>query len=249
MPEARDTRETIVATSARRGRWVKPVVFLCLAAAVGVTWWLLRDEFTAQRVLAEKQRLDELLAARPVVMHGGAFLLYVAVTGLSLPLATVLTLLYASIFGFWPTVLMVSFASTAGATIAFLVSRYLLRDSVQAAFGRQLARINAELARDGALYLLTLRLTPLFPFFIVNLVLGLSPIRVGTFWWASQVGMLPGTCLYAYAGATIDIERLAEEGASALFTWPVIVALLLLGIAPLVLKKAADALRRRQLIE
>jgi uncharacterized membrane protein YdjX (TVP38/TMEM64 family) len=228
---------------AARWRRVRLMAFIVLAAAVVTGWWLWGDELSVERLVGYKHRFDAALAERPLAVYAAAFAGYVAVTGLSLPLATVLTVLYASLFGFWPTVVLVSFASTAGATAAFLASRYLLRDAVQAAFGRYLGRINAEIERDGAFYLFTLRLTPVFPFFLVNLVLGLTPLKAGTFWWVSQLGMLPGTCMYAYAGATIDLERLADEGLQALFNWPMVVALVILGVAPLALKKFVERAR------
>jgi len=121
---------------------------------------------------------------------------YILVTALSLPGAAVMTLVGGALFGILAGTIIVSFSSTIGATFAFLVSRYLLRDYVQGKFGDKLSPINEGIKRDGAFYLFTLRLVPVFPFFIINLVMGLTPIRTITYYIASQIGMLPGTLVY-----------------------------------------------------
>jgi uncharacterized membrane protein YdjX (TVP38/TMEM64 family) len=114
-----------------------------------------------------------------------------------------MTLAGGALFGFWPALVVVSFASTIGATLAFWVSRFLLRDSVQARFGDRLRAVNQGIAREGAFYLFSLRLVPIFPFFVINLVMGLTPMRTVTFCWVSQVGMLPGTAVYVNAGTQL----------------------------------------------
>ena len=122
-----------------------------------------------------------------------------------------MTLVIGWFFGFWRALLVVSFASTAGATLAFLLSRYFLRDSIQNRFGGQLKKFNESLDREGAFYLFTLRLIPAVPFFVINVVMGLTKIRTGTYWWVSQVGMLAGTCVYVYAGTTIpSLNQIAD---------------------------------------
>ncbi|PIW72342.1 MAG: TVP38/TMEM64 family protein, partial [Hydrogenophilales bacterium CG12_big_fil_rev_8_21_14_0_65_61_21] len=141
--------------------------------------------------------------AAPLVVIGAYFLVYVAVTALSLPGAAVMTLAGGALFGLGIGTLVVSFASSLGATLAFLVSRFLLRDWVQRRFGDRFAAVNAGMAKDGAFYLFTLRLVPLFPFFVINLVMGLTPIKVRTFYWVSQVGMLAGTLVYVNAGTQL----------------------------------------------
>ena len=119
--------------------------------------------------------------------------------------------MYGWYFGLAPAVILVSFASTSGATIAFLLSRYLFRDAIQTRFRDQLAKFNQALQREGAFYLFTLRLIPAVPFFVINVVMGLTPIRTLTFWWVSQVGMLAGTIVYVYAGSTIpSLAHLAD---------------------------------------
>lgn len=139
------------------------------------------------------------------------FVVYVLLTAFSIPGATVVTLLGAALFGFWLSLLLASFASTIGATLAFLSSRFLLRDWVQAKFADKLQTINQGIERDGAFYLLSLRLIPIFPFFLINLVMGLTPISTWRYYWVSQLGMLPGTAVYLNAGTQLaEISSLGE---------------------------------------
>ena len=192
---------------------------------------------TLEELRARQDELRQVHAAHPWKAALAYFLAYVTITGLSLPGAAVLTLLGGAIFGpLWGTVI-VSFASTIGATLAFLASRFLLRDWVQARFGERLRALNEGVAREGAFYLFALRLVPAFPFFLINLAMGLTPIRTWTFCWVSQVGMLAGTIVYVYAGAQLAEFRLSA-GLVAAFT--------LLGLFPLAAKKALDALKARR---
>lgn len=201
--------------------------------------YLSLDELAAQ-----EQALRQYQANHPLLVFGIALSLYVAITGLSLPGATALTLVYGWYFGFLPAVVLVSFASTAGATLAFLLSRYLFRDALQSRFRDRLQQFNHALEADGAYYLFTLRLIPAVPFFVINAVMGLTPLRARTFWWVSQLGMLPATLVYVYAGSSVpDLQTLAaEKGLSAVFTpWQVtqiLIALILLGVFPLVVRFA-----------
>jgi pyruvate/2-oxoglutarate dehydrogenase complex dihydrolipoamide dehydrogenase (E3) component/uncharacterized membrane protein YdjX (TVP38/TMEM64 family) len=178
----------------------------------------------------------------PVVVIAGFFAVYVAVTGASLPGAAILTLAAGALFGvLWGTVI-VSFASTIGATLAFLSSRYVLRDSIEARFGERLKAINAGLERDGAFYLFSLRMIPAFPFFVVNLVMGLTRIRTLTFIWVSQLGMLLGTAAYVNAGT--QLARI--ESTSGLLSPVLIGSFVALGIVPWIAKGIIGALQRRK---
>ncbi|EGQ9577764.1 TVP38/TMEM64 family protein [Vibrio cholerae] len=160
------------------------------------------------------------------------FLVYVLLTAFSIPGATVVTLLGAALFGFWLSLLLASFASTIGATLAFLSSRFLLRDWVQAKFTDKLQTINQGIERDGAFYLLSLRLIPIFPFFLINLVMGLTPISTWRYYWVSQLGMLPGTAVYLNAGTQLaEISSLGE-----IVSLPVLASFVLLGVFPIVVK-------------
>ena len=167
--------------------------------------------------------------ANPALYIAGFFLLYVAVTGLSIPGAAIMSLVAGALFGVVLGTLIVSFASTMGATLAFLSSRYLLRDWVQGKFGERLRAVDDGLEKDGAFYLFTLRLIPVFPFFVINLLMGLTRIKTGTFFWVSQIGMLPATIVFVNAGTQISRIQstagllsptlIASFVALALFPW------------------------------
>ena len=167
--------------------------------------------------------------ANPALYIAGFFLLYVAVTGLSIPGAAIMTLVAGALFGVVVGTLIVSFASTMGATLAFLSSRYVLRDWVQGKFGERLRAVDDGLEKDGAFYLFTLRLIPVFPFFVINLLMGLTRIKTGTFFWVSQIGMLPATIVFVNAGTQISridstagllsATLIASFVALALFPW------------------------------
>jgi uncharacterized membrane protein YdjX (TVP38/TMEM64 family) len=170
------------------------------------------------------------------------FTAYIAITALSIPGAVIVTLLGGAIFGvLWGT-LIVSFASSIGATLAFLVSRLLLRDWVQSKFGHYLAPINRGVEKDGSFYLFSIRMVPLFPFFIVNLLMGLTPIGVGSFYIVSQVGMLVGTAVYVNAGS----ELAQITSLSGLVSPSVILSFVLLGIFPLVAKFIVGLIKRNK---
>ncbi len=176
---------------------------VALISGLVLAYFFLSIDFLA----SQETKLRQAYAAAPALVLAGAFLIYVVATGLSLPGAAIMTLVIGWFFGFWRALLVVSFASTAGATLAFLLSRYFLRDSIQNRFGGQLKKFNESLDREGAFYLFTLRLIPAVPFFVINVVMGLTKIRTGTYWWVSQVGMLAGTCVYVYAGTAIPIRN------------------------------------------
>jgi pyruvate/2-oxoglutarate dehydrogenase complex dihydrolipoamide dehydrogenase (E3) component/uncharacterized membrane protein YdjX (TVP38/TMEM64 family) len=170
------------------------------------------------------------------------FLAYVAVTGLSLPGAALMTLIAGAIFGLLWGTLIVSFASSVGATLAFIVSRFVLRDWVQARFGHALRAINQGVSREGGFYLFTLRLIPAVPFFVINLAMGLTPLRTWTFYWVSQVGMLAGTIVYINAGTQLA----AIESPAGILSPGLIGAFVLLGIFPLIAKRVLEFVKARR---
>ena len=170
------------------------------------------------------------------------FLLYVVVTALSLPGAAVMTLAGGALLGFWTALVTVSFASTIGATLAFLVSRFLLRDWVQGRFGDKLKAINAGVEQEGSFYLFTLRLVPLFPFFVINLVMGLTPMRTLAYYWVSQIGMLPGTAVFVNAGTQLG----QIESAAGILSPGILISFVLLGIFPLIAKRIIAVVKRRK---
>ncbi|HEX6005681.1 MAG TPA: FAD-dependent oxidoreductase [Burkholderiales bacterium] len=195
--------------------------------------------FTLDYFRAQQHAIESYVAGHPVQSSAVYFLVYVAVTGLSLPGAALMTLAGGAVFGLvWATVI-VSFAASIGATLAFLASRFVLRDWVQRKFGDKLKPVNEGIARDGAFYLFALRLVPAFPFFVINLVMGLTPLRTATFYWVSQLGMLPGTLLFVYAGTQLGEFRIS---------FGLLAALALLGIFPLLAKKALVWVKTRKVL-
>ena len=219
------------------------VVLLVIAAAFAA--WLLLDLGSYLEFDALRERMGDWRAyyeENPLWAGGAYFLVYVLVTGLSLPGAAVMTLAGGALFGFWYALLLVSFASSVGATMACLVSRVLLRGWVQGRFGGQLKTVNEGFKREGALYLFSLRLVPLLPFFVVNLVMGVMPVSLWRFYWVSQLGMLAGTAVYVNAGT-----QLGElDGLSGIMSPGLLASLVLLGIFPLVAKGLTGVLRRRR---
>jgi len=224
----------------RSGRLLLLGVLAALVAAYftfDLGQYLSLDYFKMQQAAIESYR-----ASHPWQTALLFFLVYVAVTGLSLPGAALMTLVGGAIFGLLWGTLIISFASTIGATLAFLAARFLLRDAVQRRFGDRLGAINAGVAKDGPFYLFTLRLVPIFPFFVINLVMGLTPLRASTFYWVSQVGMLPATVVYVNAGREIgQIESLAGIVSTGL-----LLSFVLLGLFPLIAKKAVDLVKARR---
>ncbi|WP_286742155.1 FAD-dependent oxidoreductase [Aquabacterium sp. UBA2148] len=202
----------------------------------------LHEQLTLQGIQASLGQLTAWRDASPVQTALLFTAAYIAATALSLPGAAVLTLAAGALFGLgWGTVI-VSFASSIGALLAFLVSRYLLRDMVQQRFGQRLQALNDGVAREGAFYLFTLRLVPIFPFFLVNLLMGLTPMPAWRFYWVSQVGMLAGTAVYVNAGT-----QLAQmDGVSGILTPGFLMASALLGVFPLLAKKAVGWYQRRR---
>ena len=223
----------------------KTQITLLVTVAILVAAFFLFDlgrYFNLEYLKQQQAVMDAFYERQPLTTALYYFLLYIVITGLSLPGAAILTLAGGAIFGLlWGTVI-VSFASTIGATLAFLFSRYLFRDAIQGRFADKLTAINRGMAEEGAFYLFTLRLVPIFPFFIINLVMGLTPIRALTFFLVSQAGMLAGTIVYVNAGTQIaKIEQLKDIASPGL-----ILSFVLLGIFPLLAKKTVDYLKRRK---
>jgi pyruvate/2-oxoglutarate dehydrogenase complex dihydrolipoamide dehydrogenase (E3) component/uncharacterized membrane protein YdjX (TVP38/TMEM64 family) len=220
-------------------------LFLVLAVVVFIAAFFLFDGGQYLSLAYLKSRQAELAgwyAAEPWKVAGLFFGVYVLVTALSLPGAVIMTLAAGAIFGLATGTLLVSFASSLGATLAFLASRYVLRDSVQARFGARLADINKGVEKEGAFYLFTLRLVPLVPFFVINLALGLTRMKAPVFYAVSQVGMLAGTLVYVNAGT--QLARI--ESLRGILSPGLLGSFVLLGLFPLVAKKIIEAIKRRQ---
>ncbi len=222
----------------------KLLVLAAVVAAFGFVFMRYGGELSLTTLSQKEDYFRQYQQEHPVLVYAAALLIYVAVTSLSLPGAAGLTLAYGWFFGFWRGVILVSFASTTGATISFLLSRYLLRDTIQNKFGDRLAGFNKALEREGAFYLFTLRLIPAVPFFVINVLMGLTRMRAWTYWWVSQVGMLAGTCVFVYAGAQLpSLQELADKGVGGVLSPQLIVAFVLLGIFPIAVKKISERIR------
>jgi len=222
----------------------KIVVVVAVAVLIGVFFALGGHRYLSfENIKAQQASIQALFGTHPWTTALVFFLGYVAVTGLSLPGAALMTLIAGAIFGLlWGTVI-VSFASSVGATLAFVVSRFLLRDWVQARFGRQLRAINEGVSREGGFYLFTLRLIPAVPFFVINLAMGLTPLRTWTFYWVSQLGMLAGTVVYVNAGTQLA----AIESPAGILSPGLIGAFVLLGLFPLIAKRVLEWVKARRI--
>ncbi len=221
----------------------KTLILLVILAAIAAFFGLdLARYFSLDFVKQSQGRFNHLFAQYPVAVTLAFSAVYVGVTALSLPGAAIMTLAAGAGFGLLLGTVVVSFASTLGATLAMLVARYLLRDSVESRFGRRLAEVNKGIEREGAFYLFTLRLIPAIPFFMLNLVMGLSRMKTWTFFWVSQVGMLAGTVAYVYAGT--ELAKIDSLG--SVLSPGLIGAFVLLGIFPLIARKIVDITRRRK---
>ncbi len=213
------------------------LILIAVIVALATTFgqYLTLDNAKAQQALLADY-IDQHVVTAALIY----FLSYVFITAFSIPGAAVVTLLGAALFGFWLSLLLVSFASTIGATLAFLSSRYLLKEWVQTRFGDKLHAVNQGMARDGAFYLLSLRLIPVFPFFLINLLMGLSPIALTRYYWVSQLGMLPGTAVYINAGT-----QLAQiDSLSGIISPAVLLSFALLGLFPLLMKWVMNRITR-----
>lgn len=221
----------------------KNILLLAIVVLMAVFFIFDFHQYLSLDVLKEQQAaIESYRSTQPVLTVVFYMLIYIAVTGLSLPGATILTLAGGAVFGvIWGTVI-VSFASTIGATLAFLAARFLFRDTVNSRFGTRLKAINKGIEQDGPFYLFTLRLVPVFPFFMINLTMGLTAIRVWTFFWVSQIGMLAGTVVYINAGT-----QLAKiDSLSGILSPALLGSFVLLGIFPLLAKKIIETMKKVQ---
>ncbi|WP_318487846.1 dihydrolipoyl dehydrogenase [Photobacterium leiognathi] len=225
----------------------KKLALLIVIVSLIASWihFDLGQYLTLDFIKQEQSALQAKIQSQPIVAYVSYFAIYVLATALSLPGAAILTLLAAAIFGFWPSLIIVSFASTIGATLAFLSSRFILRDWVQQRFGYRLKTINQGIEQEGEFYLLTLRLIPVFPFFLINLLMGLTPIKTRTFYLISQLGMLPATAIFINAGTQLsNIESLR-----GIVSTPVLLSLALLGTFPLIAKFVVNAIKRQKVYQ
>ena len=204
------------------------VVAVILFKVLGLGHYL-----TLDYLKASQDKFSQLYGENRFAVIAAYMAIYITVTALSLPGAAVMTLAGGAMFGFWIGFVVVSFASTIGATLACFVARFLLRDWVQNRFGDKLSTINNGIEKEGAFYLFSLRLVPIFPFFVINLAMGLTTMKLLTFYWVSQIGMLPGTMAYVNAGKELgQIESL-----SGILSPGLILSFVILGVFPITVKK------------
>ena len=215
---------------------------LALVAAWAWRHYELGALLTLDNLKASRDALQARVQAAPLATAGLFFVVYVAAAALSIPGALILTLAAGAMFGLGWGLLLVSFASSLGALLAFLVARYLLRDAIQARFGKSLAPINEGVAKDGTFYLLTLRLVPVFPFWLINLLMGLTPMGAGRFYLVSQLGMLAGTAVYVNAGTQLA----AIQSPGDILSPGLLGSFVLLGLFPLLAKAGVGWLERRK---
>lgn len=221
----------------------KIFLLLIVAAAVGLFFhYDLQQLLTLDGLKGSMDQFNQYKEQSPLLVIGGFFLLYVIVTALSLPGAAILTLAAGALFGLVEGLLVASFASTIGATLAFLVSRYLLRDSIKQRFPERLAAIDAGVEKEGGFYLFTLRLVPVFPFFLINLLMGVTAIKSWTYYWVSQLGMLAGTFVFVLAGTQLaQIDSLSD-----VLSFNLILSFALLGIFPFIAKGILNVFKKRR---
>lgn len=220
-------------------------IILVMALALLIAGFFIFDLhqlLTLEGIKGSLGQIESWRANAPLLTAGIYFGIYVLITALSLPGAAIMTLVGGALFGLGWGLLLVSFASSIGATLAFLVSRYVLRDWVQSRFGDRLQVINDGIEKEGSFYLFTLRLVPLFPFFVINLLMGLTPMRAVSFYWVSQVGMLAGTAVYVNAGTQLG----QLESLSGILSPGLLFSFVLLGLFPLIAKKITDLIKSRR---
>ncbi|WP_147821320.1 TVP38/TMEM64 family protein [Salidesulfovibrio onnuriiensis] len=222
----------------------KRLLMLAVIAVLVACYFLfdLGQYLTLEYFKASRDHFTALYETHKLLVLVSYFVIYVISTALAVPGALALSLAGAALFGFWTGLVVISFASSIGASLSFLVSRYLLRDWVQNRFGDKLVRINRGIEEEGAFYLFTLRLIPAFPFFAINLVMGLTPMRLVTYYWVSQVGMLPGTMVFVNAGKELG----KIESLSGLISPSLLISFALLGLFPLVTKKVLGWYKTRK---
>jgi uncharacterized membrane protein YdjX (TVP38/TMEM64 family) len=222
---------------------IKKLALLTAIIGLALVFWAsgLGRYFTLSYLRESADSLKSIYGERPTLTIVIYFVIYVLATSLSLPGAVVMTLAGGALFGLLVGTLIVSFASTAGATLACLVSRFLLRDWVQGKFGDKATKINEGVAREGAFYLFTLRLVPIFPFWLINLLMGLTKMPLRKFYWVSQLGMLAGTIVYVNAGK----ELAKVESLKGILSPVLLVSFALMGVFPLIAKKGISFYRRK----
>jgi len=224
----------------------KKIILIGVIALLIVSFFLfdLQQYFSLEFIKEKQQSFNEYYQQNTLLTLLIFFVVYVAMAALSLPGAAIMTVLAGALFGLITGVIVVSFASTIGATLAFIVARYLFRDTLQERYADKLQRINEGVEKEGPLYLFAMRLVPLFPFFLVNILMGFTKLKTITFAWVSQLGMLAGTAVFVYAGT-----QLAQiDSLSSILSPGLLIAFALLGIFPVIAKKVMNKIRANKVL-
>ncbi len=227
-----------------KGFPTKLVLFAIFVIGISISYLAFRQYLNLEYLASIEADLKTFKLENLLVTFLIAFAIYVAVTASSLPFATALSLSYAWFFGFWESLVLISFASTLGATLAFIFSRYFFKNAVERTFGNRFEKFNRSFEDEGPYFLFTLRLIPAVPFFVVNVIMALTSIKTRTFWWASQLGMLPGTAVYCFLGSQVDSLQTISENGVKLNPW-LLVAFVLLGVFPLAIRSILKLVRRK----
>jgi uncharacterized membrane protein YdjX (TVP38/TMEM64 family) len=218
------------------------ILIVIVSLIVTVKVFHLDQYLTLSYLKGSLDKLKALYENHSLMVIGVYFVIYVLTTSLSLPGASPLGIAGGALFGFWTATIVVSFASTIGATLACVVSRYLLRDWIQNRFGDKIAKVNEGIEKEGAFYLFTLRLIPIFPFWMINLAMGLTKMSFFKFYWVSQIGMLPGTMVFVNAG-----KELAKiDSLKGIFSPSLIISFALIGILPIAVNKLLALYRSKR---
>ena len=218
------------------------ILIIIVGLIVAVKFFHIDQYLTLSFLKGSLDSLKSLYESHRIMVITGYFIIYVLTTSLSLPGASPLGIAGGALFGFWTATIVVSFASTIGATFACLVSRFLLRDWIQNKFGDRIKKVNEGVEKEGAFYLFTLRLIPVFPFWLINLAMGLIKMSLFKFYWVSQIGMLAGTMVFVNAG-----KELAKiESVKGILSPGLIISFTLIGIFPIMVKKLIALYRSRR---
>jgi uncharacterized membrane protein YdjX (TVP38/TMEM64 family) len=222
----------------------KLLTLVMVILVIGVGWYVARQYFTLDEIAAEETRLRAALAENPVTAFLVGLLVYVVLS--FLPPTAGKSLVFGWLYGLWQGVLLVNVGLTIAAIGMFWVSRYLLREGLRSRFGVSLQRLDRAIDRDGASYLFALRMMHA-PYTILNYAMGTTGIKTVAFWWATQLGMLPGNILFVYAGTQLPtLQEAADKGLTSIASWPLILAFVLIGVFPLAARWAVRRVRRRR---
>ncbi len=219
----------------------KIIIFLFLALVIVILGFYYDDVLSLEVIKHRYQDLQLLIDVNPYFYYFIFFLAYILVTALALPISLLKTLLAGALFDLWPGVILTSFASTIGSTLCFLLSRYLFKDIVQGKYERYLGKINQGIKDEGLLYLLFLRLSPIFPFFVINLTFGLTHMKWTNFYWISQLGMLPATILFVNAGSQLAQINDVKD----ILTLNIIISFSALGLLPIITKRIYERFKKQ----